>query len=474
MLEIKNLSLFYGENNKVLDDISLTAQEGECILLTGESGSGKSSIINSINGLALAFENASSKGSIKVNNKEIKDLELYEISLVIASVFQNPKTHFFNVNTTLELLFYLENIGVSKEEMDARMEEMLKIFPIEHLLGRSIFELSGGEKQILCVASCYISGCKIIVLDEPSSNLDDKHIEVLTDMLKILKDKNVTLILAEHRIYYLMDLIDRVYLIQQGKINQTFSKEEFLSLSSKYLIKYGLRSRQKTPLTKSQRPTGKDFMIKTMKIDFEDKCELRLDNVSFNLGKIYGIVGRNGCGKSTFLRVMTGLNKKDKSEIVFKGQKLSKKERTKNSSLVMQDVNHQLFTESVEEELKLGVRDLSKEKTDRVLLGLGLNELKDRHPMSLSGGQKQRVAIASVLCKNSNFVYFDEPTSGMDYNNMLKIATLIKEMSNEENIIFIVSHDTEFLNEVADAVLNLEDFKAMDNTNNHYTNIQMK
>lgn len=460
MLEIKGLSLSYGGNNGVLDDISLKAFDGECILLTGESGSGKSSIINSINGLAFAYENASSEGSIKVNNKEIKNLELYEISLAIASVFQNPKTHFFNVNTTLELLFYLENIGLAKEEMDVRMEEMLRIFHIEHLLGRSIFELSGGEKQILCVASCYISGCKIIVLDEPSSNLDDKHIDVLTEMLKILKEKKVTLILAEHRIYYLMDLVDHIYLIHQGRINQAFSKEEFLSLPSEYLLRCGLRSRQKTPLTKNQRPQGKDLIIQTMKIEFEDKCELRLNNVSFDLGKIYGIVGRNGCGKSTFLRVMTGLNKKDKNEIVFEGRKLSKKERIKNSVLVMQDVNHQLFTDSVEEELKLGVRDLSQEKIERVLLGLGLSKLKDRHPMSLSGGQKQRVAIASVLCKDSRFVYFDEPTSGMDYNNMLKISKLIKEMKTENNIIFIISHDIEFLNATTDYILCLEEFRS--------------
>lgn len=457
MLEINSFSLYYGENNKVLDDISLTAQEGECILLTGESGSGKSSIINSINGLAFAFENTIREGIIRVDNKEIKNLELYEISLVIASVFQNPKTHFFNVNTTLELIFYLENIGVSKDEIDVRMKEMLKIFPIEHLLGRSIFELSGGEKQILCVASCYISGCKIIVLDEPSSNLDDKHINILSEMLKILKEKNVTLILAEHRIYYLMDLVDCIYLIDQGRVKYVFSKEEFSYLSNECLTQLGLRSRQKIQLTKIKRPQGNDLIIKKMKTDFHGKGELYLKNIGFDLGKVYGIVGRNGCGKSTFLRAMTGLNKKDKNEIIFKGKKLSKKERLKNSALVMQDVNHQLFTYSIEEELKLGVRDLSQDKIDKVLLGLGLNELKDKHPMSLSGGQKQRVAIASVLCKDSHFVYFDEPTSGMDYNNMLKIAKLIKEMSNKENIIFIVSHDTEFLNEVTDAILNLED-----------------
>jgi len=205
MLALENLCLSYGQDKKVLDGISIEVSDGECILLTGESGSGKSSIINSINGLAFEYENASVEGSIKLDDKEIKNLELYEISLLIASVFQNPKTHFFNVNTTMELLFYLENIGLSRDEMDARMEEMLSLFNVEHLLGRSIFELSGGEKQILCVAACYISGCKVIVLDEPSSNLDDAYIEILKKMLETLKGKGITLIVAEHRIYYLME-----------------------------------------------------------------------------------------------------------------------------------------------------------------------------------------------------------------------------------------------------------------------------
>ena len=125
----------------------------------------------------------------------------------------------------------------------------------------------------------------------------------------------------------------------------------------------------------------------------------------------------------------------------------------------MQDVNHQLFTDSVEEEIKLGVKDLSQDRLDKVLYGLELTELKDRHPMSLSGGQKQRVAIASVLCKNSRFIFFDEPTSGMDHKNMMKISKLIKEMKADNNIIFIVSHDIEFLNETTDSILCLENYR---------------
>jgi len=455
MLTLENLSLFYEQDKKVLDDINLIVADCECVLLTGESGSGKSSIINSINGLAFEYENAKFSGSIKVDNKDLKGMELYEISLMISSVFQNPKTHFFNVDTTLELLFYLENIGLDRKEMESRMEDMLKLFPIKHLLGRSIFNLSGGEKQILCVAACYISGCKIIVLDEPSSNLDDKYIDILKEMLQILKNKGITLIIAEHRIYYLTDLADRIILVRKGELFKELTKDELLN-SERQL---GLRSAIKTVLKAQSKLFGNDLNIKKLEYNFKDGSGLKIEDISFGLGNIYGITGKNGCGKSTFLRVMTGLDDREKSEITFDGKILNKKDRLKNSSLVMQDVNHQLFTDSVEEEIKLGVKDLSQDRLDKVLFGLELTELKDRHPMSLSGGQKQRVAIASVLCKNSRFIFFDEPTSGMDYKNMIRISKLIKEMSTKDNIIFIVSHDNEFLNETADSILCLEEFK---------------
>ena len=455
MLTLENLSLFYEQDKKVLDDINLIVADGECVLITGESGSGKSSIINSINGLAFEYENAKFSGSIKVDNKDLKGMELYEISLMISSVFQNPKTHFFNVDTTLELLFYLENIGLDRKEMESRMEDMLKLFPIKHLLGRSIFDLSGGEKQILCVAACYISGCKIIVLDEPSSNLDDKYIDILKEMLQILKNKGITLIIAEHRIYYLTDLADRIILVRKGELFKELTNDELLN-SERQL---GLRSAIKTVLKVQNKSVENDLNIKKLEYNFKDGSGLKIEDISFGLGNIYGITGKNGCGKSTFIRVMTGLDDKGKSEITFNGKILNKKDRLKNSSLVMQDVNHQLFTDSVEEEIKLGVKDLSQDRLDKVLFGLELTELKDRHPMSLSGGQKQRVAIASVLCKNSRFIFFDEPTSGMDYKNMIRISKLIKEMSTKDNIIFIVSHDNEFLNETTDSILCLEEFK---------------
>ena len=456
MVEIENLSLSYGNNKKVLKNISLNIKKGECILLTGKSGSGKSSIINSINGLAVRYDGASIDGSIRIRNKDIKNLKLYEISMLVSSVFQNPKTHFFNVNTTLELLFYLENIGLSRYEMDKRLTEMLNLFPIEHLLNRDIFKLSGGEKQILCIAASYISGTEIIVLDEPSSNLDEENIKVIKEMLVQLKDKGKTLIISEHRIFYLMDIIDKIFLIKDGEIQSEYTKIDFMKFSTKKLNELGLRDKIKTKLTVPEIKNSGNFNVKNIEFKFNGvDNKLLLKNISFEMGKIYGIVGTNGLGKSTLLRCLIGCERKSKDEIYLDDKRLSKTDRIKISSLVMQDVNHQLFTDSVMSEVSLGIKNVEISYVEDILKKLDLYELKDCHPMSLSGGQKQRVAIASVLYKNSKLLFFDEPTSGMDYYNMMNISHLINECKSNEKIIFIVSHDQEFLNSIADYIVYL-------------------
>ena len=456
MVEIEELSLSYGNSIKVIKDISLNVKKGECVLLTGKSGSGKSSIINSINGLAVQYDGASMGGTIRIDNIDIRNLKLHEISILVSSVFQNPKTHFFNINTTLELLFYLENIGLSKTQMDERLNEMLELFPINHLLNRDIFKLSGGEKQILCIAASYISGTEIIVLDEPSSNLDKDNIAILEEMLIKLKDKGKTLIISEHRIFYLMDIVDRVFLIQAGKIQSEYTKIDFMKIPSKVLNELGLRSNTKTDLIVPKIQDDGSLQIKSIEYKLNgEKNKLLFKNISFEMGKIYGIVGTNGLGKSTLLRCLVGCERKSKDEIYLDGKKLSKTDRLKISSLVMQDVNHQLFTDSVISEVKLGTKNIESSYVDNVLRKLDLYEFKECHPMSLSGGQKQRVAIASVLCKNSKFVFFDEPTSGMDYYNMMNISKLINKCKSDDKIIFIVSHDQEFLNSTADYVMHL-------------------
>lgn len=459
MVEVKSVSLTYQEKEEVLQNLSLSVNEGECILLTGRSGSGKSSVINSINGLAARYDGATIEGEVVVSGRDVRALELYEISMLVSSVFQNPKTHFFNVNTTMELLFYLENIGLSREKMEERLRDTLAVFPIAHLLGRDIFQLSGGEKQILCIAASYIAGTGVIVLDEPSSNLDEENIAVLSEMLQRLKSKGITLIICEHRLYYLMDVADRVFLLQDGVIKGEYAVEDFKRLGQKELNGLGLRDTKRTKLDVPPVGGEGNLNIKKMVFAFPGAgSRLQIKDVRFSTGTIVGIVGANGFGKSTFVRCLIGVEKKSDDEIYLDGKKLSKKERLKMSSLVMQDVNHQLFTDSVTDEIGLGIKNAEKSKVEDVLKSLDLFDMKDRHPMSLSGGQKQRVAVASVVYKNSKLVFFDEPTSGMDYANMMKISNLIKSCKRPDNIIFIISHDMEFLNETADCVMDITQF----------------
>jgi len=478
MLSFENFSLSYGENTPVLQDITLTIKEGECLLLTGESGSGKSSLIHAVNGLAYQYYNGKSRGKVLFQGEDLSSLPIYKIALQIATVFQNPKTHFFNINTTRELLFTMENMGLNRAEMDKRMEKLLSIFPIEKLLGRNIFALSGGEKQILALASAYLSGCPFLVLDEPSSNLDEGSIGVLKTMLQTLKEKGMTILVAEHRLYYLMDFVDRVAFLEKGRLCKLFSREEFLALPEESIKAMGLRARSKPSLSLPE---------------WKNEGELRYDKeegiASFSLGKIYGIVGENGIGKSTFLRKLSGLENEKGSHFSLFGKELSKKQRLALSAMVMQDVNQQLFGDSVEEEMELGKagqkRSL-KERSEGIIDGqenepkpyhttkeellsaLGLSALKDRHPMSLSGGQKQRLAIAATLYQEAKLFFFDEPTSGMDQKNMLRIARLLKSAIREDRIFFIVSHDYAFLQEVADEVveiclLNIGGFQSVPN-----------
>lgn len=455
MLMIRNAYLSYPDRKIVLKNLNLTIKTGECVVLTGISGSGKSSILNLINGLATRYDNCKIGGEVLFQHHDIVKLELYQIAQLIASVFQNPKTSFFNVNTTMELLFFLENNGVSRQEMQKRLSDLLNLFPIANLLNRNIFELSGGERQILSIATAYISGVQCVLLDEPSANLDSKYIKIVAKMLAILKKRGVTLLVAEHRLYYLMDVADRVLVVANGTISQEYSVSKFKQLSEKKLYAMGLRTRQEVQLKPFSPMTSGEFYIKSLYKKLINHQILKIRDLSLKKGNIYGVVGLNGSGKTSLIKALLGVDKKCQVAIYLDDKLLSTRQRIKLSSWVMQDVNNQLFTDSVMAEIKLGIGNISVDKLNQVIKKLKLSSLLDRHPLSLSVGQKQRVAIASTILSQKTLLYFDEPTSGMDYLNMIAISKLLRDSSTNNNIIIIVSHDVEFLNQTVDHVIKL-------------------
>ena len=275
---------------------------------------------------------------------------------------------------------------------------------------------------------------------------------------------------VEHRFYYLRDLMDRVFLIQDGKVEREFTREQFCTLPEKTRISYGLRTAYperdaKNYHEKERFSDGKHLLaVQDLAFSYKKGPDV-FQNVSFeaHAGDVIGILGHNGAGKTTLLSILTGLLKQQQGEISFDGKKLTPRRRRALSYLVMQDTDYQLFASSVEEELSLGIKDDCKEKVDATLDALELSEYRERHPASLSGGQKQRVTIGAAIVKDSPVIYFDEPTSGLDYDSMVRVSNLIEQLSNSGVIVFVVFHDFEFIVRTCTEVVQLDDHGAIQN-----------
>ena len=469
MIELKNVSFDYAKGNQIttLKNINLTINKGELVLLCGESGSGKTTITRLINGLIPNYYNGEITGEVLFDNKLISDMKLYEISEKMGSVFQNPKSQFFNVDTTSELAFECENLGLPIDEINRRIDQTVNDLHIENLMDRSIFDLSGGEKQKIACASITTPDPDVFVLDEPSSNLDIEAINNLRDIIKFWKDNGKTIIVAEHRIYYLTDLIDKMVYLKNGVIKSIYAKEDIKKMSAEEIYNMGIR-----PLHLNQ------IQYQTLDLSFHDNDFITIDSmdfeysknnpvlsiepISFPSGSINVIIGLNGAGKTTFARCLCGLHKKIKGSIHIDGKEMKHKERLKKSYMVMQDVNHQLFTESVLDELFLSMGDDDVERAEEILESLNLLEFKDAHPMSLSGGQKQRVAIACAIASDSDIIFYDEPTSGLDLKHMHHVGNNILKLQEMGKTQFIITHDLEFILNCCTNIIHLENGKIID------------
>ena len=467
MIKIDHISFSYGEENENtggVRDIDLNIEDGQFVVLCGESGCGKTTITRLINGLIPHYYEGQMAGEVWVNGEKVSEQPLYDTAAVVGSVFQNPRSQFFNVDTTSEITFGCENLGQPEKDIRERFAKTVRDFRLEKLMDRNIFHLSGGEKQKIACAGVSIMEPDVLVMDEPSSNLDAASILDLRKILAFWKSQGKTIIVSEHRLYYLRGLADRFIYLAEGQVSRDYSAAEFEQLTEQQRSNMGLRTfaleRLLPPVLPQQEKTA--LALHNFRFAYKNEPEtLHIMDCEIPTNRIVGIIGNNGAGKSTFSRCFCGLEKRC-GEIVWNGKKYRPKDRLSTCYMVMQEVNHQLFTESVLDEVLISMEEENQERAEEILNRLDLLAFKDRHPMSLSGGQKQRVAIASAIASKRSILFFDEPTSGLDYRHMKEVANVLRQVRDAGITVYVITHDLELILDCCTDIIHLEDGSVID------------
>jgi len=458
MLAFKNITYFYPfQKYSTVKNISFDVLPGEVGLITGESGCGKSTIVKIANGLIPHYFKGKLNGEVIIDKKKSSELVVAEISKLVGTLFQDPEQQFFCNDVYSELAFAHEVCGKSPDEITETVKKYSKMFDLEKIIDSSVFTLSEGEKQKLALAATLSLKPKTIVLDEPSANLSPEATVALAEQIKVLKEKGFAILIADHRLYWLADIADKVFVMKEGEICE---QGAFSILKNNTLReKYGLRddnvnrivSRTIDPQMSDSKCDQFSFNINKLTFSYKNK-EPIFDNYSikFPYGKIIALTGANGVGKTTLSRLITGLLKTKKGEFFLNGEKVLPKKLLKKTSLVLQNTDHQLYSRTVLDEVLLSDKNQNKEHCTNLLEKFQLDKFAKRHPQSLSGGQKQRLVIAAAIAKNSNIIILDEPTSGLDGANMKIIGNVLKSEAQKNKCIIVITHDIEFLNKVTE------------------------
>ena len=364
------------------------------------------------------------------------------------------------MDTDSEIAFGIENEARPPRELAERVEQTTEDLHIQKLRSRNIFELSGGEKQKIAFASVYAMNPSIYLLDEPSSNLDMTSIQELKEHLRLIKSQGKTILIAEHRLYYLMELADRIVYLEQGQIKKIYTPEEFRKLPEAEREHMGLRAVDLTEVLPPQKhlPVPSPILeLQDVTLRYKKRTILHHISLSAAKGEVIGVVGHNGAGKTTFSRALCGLHKDCDGQFLWEGKPMERKTRLKRSYMVMQDVGYELFADSVEAECSFGIREADQALVRATLEELELFSYRARHPNTLSGGQKQRLAVAVSMICEKDLLVFDEPTSGLDFDSMTQVAGLIRRLAAMGKIIFVVTHDFEFVCRTCSRVLHFDE-----------------
>ncbi|WP_226670399.1 ABC transporter ATP-binding protein [Metabacillus litoralis] len=487
-LETKNLNFTYpDEKIKVLTDISITVEQGDFVVLCGPSGSGKSTFLRLLK--QEIAPHGVKEGAILLENQSIADLPRDQVVRDIGMVFQDPENQIVMDHVLEELIFGMENNGAPTEEMRKKVAEIVHFFGIEGLLNCKTHELSGGQKQLVNLASVLLLKPKLLLLDEPTSQLDPVASREFIGMLKTMNEEfGITVIVAEHRLEELFAIADKALVLDRGQLlsydtprrvihilkdDKDHAMYHYLPSPARLHLEYtSSTASDNIPLSVKEgknwlktlnilpnqdvfinedHNVAKKELMKLKEVDFRYSKESSkiINDLSLSIyeGEWLSVVGANGTGKSTLLKMIAGLEKPQRGAISYKGKKL-KKQMPKEIGYLPQNPKLFFIHDTIGAELhhleQLHQIQHAETRIEELLTIFKLKELVHRHPYDVSGGEMQKAALAGVLLPNPKLLLIDEPTKGLDPEAKLRLGKLLKTLQQKGLTIVMVTHDIEF------------------------------
>ena len=478
IIELKNVEVTYlGRAKPSLTVDEFYVEDGESVLIVGKSGSGKSTLVNVINGVIPNMITAQVKGEVSVFGKDPRKTPIFEIAKMIGTVLQDPEMQVFNHKVIDEIAFGPENLMLPPNEIMNRVVESAKVTGVYDLLDRETQTLSGGELQRTVIASVLAMGPKALILDEPTSNIDPEGTAQIFSLIKKFREERRSLIIVEHKLERVLPYVDRVVLVDKGRIVFDIDKEELVDKADVlkeagvevpdyylYLKKKGDKSLKDYVYTPPPRYKGDSVVLDAYVKVWDRKSGKVLVDTSLTLrkGEIVALMGRNGAGKSTLLKAIMGiLDKKLNSQIklIVNGKDLSKAsimERGAYIGYLPQNFDVMFVKRTVESEVAFSMKNrgvYDKERLDEVLKMFSLYDIRKDDPLLLSMGQRRRVAMASVISSGAKILLMDEPTSGQDWYHREMLGKEVQHLRSKGFTFLIVTHDSRFVDRFCDRVL---------------------